>query len=144
MRAQNSEARRAPPDRTSRKMEPAAPTFSELVSGRVDLLSLPEEVFCYMLDDSHPHIRDRYGPCEHYYISSAYHPGELYKTVKTDICCRVGSLVVGLWPSSLSTPSLYSSLSEVNRQPTGLRSVLRSEPYAKAQPGVSTQALDGQ
>ena len=39
------------PTGTSRKMEPAAPTFSELVSGRVDLLSLPEEVFCYMLDD---------------------------------------------------------------------------------------------
>ena len=43
--------------------------------GRTNLLSLPEEVWCFMLDSSHPDIVAAYGDCEDYFATSDDEPG---------------------------------------------------------------------
>ena len=51
------------------------PTFESLTVGRVNLLSLlPDVVYCYQLDSSHPAIRDKYEDCENYYRTNSGTP----------------------------------------------------------------------
>ena len=55
---------------------PTLPQFGGM--GRTDLKAITtEEVWCYMLDDSHPTVRDRYGACETYFYTDPKYPGQV-------------------------------------------------------------------
>ena len=60
---------RLPSRMTSAVSEPQ--TFAALAAGRTDLKSLlPEQVWCYMLDSSHPSVVAAHGACENYYSTN--------------------------------------------------------------------------
>ena len=56
---------------TSTVPESQTATFAALAAGRTDLKSLlPEQVWCYMLDASHPSVVAAHGACENYYSTN--------------------------------------------------------------------------
>ena len=51
------------------------PLFTSVIAGRTNLLSLPETVWCYHLDDTNPTFVSTYGTCESFYFTDVKFPG---------------------------------------------------------------------
>ena len=60
------------------------------LAGRTNLLSLPETVWCFWLDDTRPDLVARYGECESFYLSLPTIPGGLRLCTLTGTRCKAG------------------------------------------------------
>ena len=66
---------------------PTLPQYASL--GRTNLKSITsEEVWCYMLDSSHPDVLARHGACEDYFYTDDKHPGKVNYCTMTDGMCK--------------------------------------------------------
>ena len=90
--------------------QPTAVPCPEL-AGRTNLRDLPEEIWCYMLDSSHPDIEARYGSCENFYWHVLEVAGGVRLCTTVGSRCRGGPLQHCLEaPPALPSPAVPPSL----------------------------------